>query len=372
MSKARQLAQRTNQSGRKNLIINGAMDVHQRGGTISITNGTGYTLDRFKIGRGSTYNFDVDVSQSSDAPTGFVNSLKIDVQATATPSGSANAVLEQHIESQNTTHLNYGSSSGKYIVLSFWVRSNKTGTYGLQLLHNDKSRNFVSSYTISSADTWEKKTIVINPDTAAGSAFDDDNLSGLRIIWHLSTGPDDIISGNRDWTADSSFRSVTGQVNLLDSTSNEFYITGVQLEVGSAASEFEHRSFGEELALCQRYYYMAANGTSDTNQAGLGLCYAHSDTEYRSAIDLPVEMRTIPSLDSPTVTNGYRFISGGTSSATTQVVSSLTLSYAAWNTKKRMLVGSGTGQTDQNAGGKAGYFQLHQSTSAYVAFDAEL
>ena len=370
MSKARQLAQRTNQSGRKNLIINGAMDVHQRGGTITVSNGTGYTLDRFKIGRGSSYNFNVDVSQSTTAPTDFVNSLKIDVQATATPSGGENAVIEQHIESQNTTHLNYGSSSGKYIVLSFWVRSNKTGTYGLQLLHNGKSRNFVNSYTISSADTWEKKTIVINPDTA-GAAFDDDSEAGLRIIWHLSTGPDDLLSGNRDWTDDGSFRSVTGQVNLFDSTSNEFYITGVQLEVGSSASEFEHRSFAEELALCQRYYYVAATA-ADTNQAGLGLCYAHSDTEYRASIDLPVEMRTIPSLDSPTATNGYRFIAGGTSSATTQLVSSLTLAYAAWNTKRKMLIGSGTGQTDQNAGGKAGYVQIYLSSTAYVAFDAEL
>ena len=108
------------------------------------------------------------------------------------------------------------------------------------------------------------------------------------------------------------------------------------------------------------------------NQAGLGLCYAHSDTEYRSAIDLPVEMRAIPSLDSPTVTNGYRFVSGATSSATTQVVNSITVAYPAWNTKRKFLIGSGTGQQDQNAGGKSGYAQVYQSTSAYVAFDAEL
>ena len=258
VSKARQLAQKAGApSGRRNLIINGAMGVHQRGGTISITNSAVYTLDRYKTSIGSSFSVDVDISQSSEAPDGFVNSLKIDVQATATPSGSENFGFEQQIESQNTTHLNYGSSSGKYVVLSFWVRSNKTGTYGLQLLHQGKTRNFTSSYTINSADTWEKKTIVINPDTT-GSAFDDDNQAGLRVIWHLSTGPDDLISGNRDWTDDGSFRSVTGQVNLLDSASNEFYITGVQLEVGTVATEFEHRSYGEELALCQRYFEYAS------------------------------------------------------------------------------------------------------------------
>ena len=258
VSNARQLAQVPSApSGRRNLIINGAMGVHQRGGTISAVNAAIYTLDRFTTIRGSSYNYDVDISQSSEAPDGFVNSLKIDVQATSTPSTSDNFGIEQKIESQNTIHLNYGSSSGKYIVLSFWVRSNKTGTYGFQLLHNGKSRNFISSYTIDSADTWENKTILINPDTS-GSAFDDDNAAGLRVVWHLSTGPDDLLSGNRDWTDDGSFRSVTGQANLLDSTSNEFYITGVQLEIGTVATEFEHRSYAEELQLCQRYFEYAS------------------------------------------------------------------------------------------------------------------
>jgi len=284
-SQARQLADKAVvPTGRKNLIINGAMNVAQRGTTVSITNSIGYTLDRFQISRGDSYNFDVDVSQSSDAPTGFVNSLKIDVQATSTPSGSDNAVLEQKIESQNTTHLEYGSSSGKYIVASFWVKSNKTGTYGFTLLHSGKTRNFVNSYTINSANTWEKKTIIVNPDTA-GAAFDDDNLAGLRAQWHLSTGPNDLVAA-RDWADDGSFRSVTGQVNLLDSTSNEFYITGVQLEVGTVATEFEHRSYGEELTLCQRYFYK-------TQVTVYGADYgANSFTRT----EFPVEMRTTPTV----------------------------------------------------------------------------
>jgi hypothetical protein len=289
MSNARELAQiPSTPSGRRNLIINGAVTVAQRGTSISITNTAGYTLDRFKIASGSSYNFDIDVTQSSLAPTGFANSLKIDVQATATPSAGQNAVLEQKIESQNTTHLNYGSSSGKYIVASFWVKSNKTGTYGFTLLHSSKARNFINSYTINSADTWEKKTIIINPDTATGAGFDDDNLSGLRVQWHLSTGPDDQL-GPRDWADDSAFRSITGQVNLFDSTSNEFYLTGVQLEVGTVATEFEHRSYGEELALCQRYFQYYENPPFR------GVVNS-STRANRCAVILPVTMRANPSL----------------------------------------------------------------------------
>jgi hypothetical protein len=292
-SQARELANKSiAPPGRRNLIINGAMQVAQRGTSISITNTTGYTLDRFKIASGSSYNFDIDVTQSSLAPTGFANSLKIDVQATSTPSGSANAVLEQKIESQNTTHLNYGSSSGKYIVASFWVKSNKTGTYGFTLLHSSKTRNFINSYTINSADTWEKKTIIINPDTATGAGFDDNNLSGLRVQWHLSTGPDDQL-GVRDWADDSSFRSITGQVNLFDSTSNEFYLTGVQLEVGTVATEFEHRSYGEELALCQRYCFVEPQ--TDTYHMTLTGGYAGS-TLFIGTKHLPVPLRAGPSI----------------------------------------------------------------------------
>ena len=319
VSKARKLAQKAGvPSGRRNLIINGAMGVHQRGGTISAVNAATYTLDRFTTIRGSSYNYNVDVSQSSEAPDGFVNSLKIDVQATATPSGGENFGIEQKIESQNTTHLNYGSSSGKYIVLSFWVRSNKTGTYGLQLVHNGKTRNFISSYTIDSADTWENKTIVINPDTDSSSAFDDDTEAGLRVVWHLSTGADDLLSGNRDWTADGLFRSVTGQVNLLDSTSNEFYITGVQLEVGTVPTEFEYRSFGEELALCQRYFYRDSQSTSGVTRHATYIIAMFQTTRGFFGISPPVPMRigpTVNTVGTPDLTSPNLSVDGSISSA---------------------------------------------------------
>jgi hypothetical protein len=332
------------------------MNVAQRGGPISITNTTGYTLDRFKIGRGSAYNFDVDVSQSSDAPTGFANSLKIDVQATATPAAGVNATLEQFIESQNTTHLNYGSSSGEYITASFWVKSNKTGTYGFQLDHYTKDRNFVSSYTINSANTWEKKTIIINPDTT-GAAFDDDNEAGLRIIWHLSTGPDDIISGNRDWTTDNLFRSVTGQVNLFDSTSNEFYITGVQLEIGSVATEFEHRSFGEELALCQRYFQDVTLGSTDA-YAMIASGGYESSTVVRAVLHFTQAMRTLPS-----VTSSGSF----QASPISQTLGSLTLDRVS---ELRGDLSFST--TDARSGGYSVNIRKKNDANAYIYLDAEL
>tara|TARA_R100001463_G_C3519632_1_gene220718 strand:+ start:57 stop:1166 length:1110 start_codon:yes stop_codon:yes gene_type:complete len=368
VSNARQLAQVPSApSERRNLIINGAMDVHQRGGTISAVNAAIYTLDRFITIRGSSYNFDVDISQSSEAPDGFANSLKIDVQATATPSGSENFGFEQKIESQNTTHLNYGSSSGKYIVLSFWVRSGKTGTYGLQLVHNGKSRNFVSSYTIDSANTWENKTIVINPDTAGSSAFVDGTGAGLRIVWHLSTGADDLLSGNRDWTDDGSFRSVTGQANLLDSTSNEFYITGVQLEIGTVATDFEHRSYAEELQLCQRYFEYASELYLKAHPI-----WFYGDTNAATRLHLVVPKR------SNSYTVGYAGTIGTGSSdhrvyysGAYRAFSAMTFSSTA-KARKSVRVDFTT-ITGGSAGGAGGYYNLGSSTVAsHIYVDDEL
>ena len=291
MSKARQLAQRTNQSGRKNLIINGAMDVHQRGGTITVSNGTGYTLDRFKVGRGSSYNFNVDVSQSTTAPTDFVNSLKIDVQATATPSGGENAVLEQHIESQNLTHLNYGSSSGKYIVLSFWVRSNKTGTYTCEIYDGDNSRFVSKTYSISSADTWEKKTITFDGDTTG--ALDNDNANSLNVHFWLGAGSD-FTGGtfnNGTWSTTTNTRVSSSQVNLADSTSNEWYITGVQLEAGTAASDFEFLPVDVNEKRCFRYFQ---------TYTVMGTMGARNSTDVEGSFEFHTPMRAAPSASQKT------------------------------------------------------------------------
>ena len=242
--------------GRRNLIINGAKQVFERSTSATgVTTDTYSAPDRWKTRVFSTAEF--TISQSTDVPSGqgFGSSCKWDcTTANASPSSTTFLIYEQRIEGQDLQRLAYGTSSAKSLTASFWVKSNKTGAYTVGLYSPDGSRHIESSYTISSANTWEKKTITFAGDT--GGTINDDTGEGMRIWFHLGAGSN-WSSGTHatTWSAYSQGDVlVDNQVNLSDSTSNEWYITGVQLEVGSVATEFESRSFGEELALCQRYF----------------------------------------------------------------------------------------------------------------------
>ena len=238
----------------RNLIINGAMQVAQRGTSQSSVTSTGYyTCDRWYNSNNGLGTW--TLSQSTTAPSGFANSFKWDcTTADASPAAGDLIIHQQRIESQNLQHLNKGTSDALRVTLSFWVRSNKTGTYTLEIYDDTNTRSIGKTYTIDSADTWEYKTITIEGDTTG--ALDNDNTRGFDVLWWLGAGSD-FTSGtfNTSWAAVTAVnRASSSQVNLGDSTSNEWYITGVQLEVGSVATPFEHRSYGQELALCQRYY----------------------------------------------------------------------------------------------------------------------
>ena len=303
MSKARKLAELGNvyddgALSHRSLIINGAMRVHQRGGTTSITSSSVYTLDRFKAALGGSYTVGADITQDSNAPDGFSKSLKVDITSTSTPATSNNFLVEYRTESQDMLHLDYGSSTAKYLTISFWVKSNKTGTYGFAILHHGKTRNWLSSYTIDAADTWEYKTILIDPDTS--TAFDDDANVAFRMGWHLSTGPDDLVAAHT-WAASGNYESATGQVNLCDSTSNYWQLTGVQLEVGDTATPFEHRSYGDELARCQRYYWNSYEDVADVGGSGadgalFAVCGPITNDRYFTEIQFPTQMRAQPTL----------------------------------------------------------------------------
>ena len=255
-----------NMAGR-NLIINGAMQVAQRGTSTSITHpasGTHFSPDRFEVGITATDQLAATLSQSTTAPDGFSNSLKFEVTTAETTLDANELVtIRQKIEGQDLQRIAKGTSSAEQVTASFWVRSSNTGTYILELYDLDNTRQVSKSYTINSANTWEYKTITFPADTTG--AFDNDNNLSLFFMFWLAAGSD-FTSGtlNTSWASETTANRVVGQANLIAST-NDFYITGVQCEVGDTATPFEHRSYGEELQLCQRYY---EQGTFSQRQSG--------------------------------------------------------------------------------------------------------
>jgi hypothetical protein len=315
MSKAAELANligNINAGGggvNRNLIINGAMNVSQRGTSFTtVTNGT-YTLDRFNYRK--TNDGEVTITQDSSAPDGFSNSLKVDVTTADTSIGASQlALLEYNVEAQDLQSLAFGTSSAKNITLSFYVKSNKTGTYAVNIQQSDNSsKQAVLNYTINSANTWERKSLTFTGDTSG--VINDDNGVGFAVYWIFAVGSN-FTSGSASATfqtfADGNLGA--GQaVNLLDSTSNDWFLTGVQLEIGQNPTEFEHEPFERTLAKCQRYYM----------QKVIHLEYSDSDSntaQYRG-YDLPVTMRAD---GTGSIITQVQYWSGGTPTNVTPTV----------------------------------------------------
>jgi hypothetical protein len=235
----------------RNLVINGAMQVAQRG-TSATTFAYG-TVDRFRPSEGSTSSLAITQTQDTNAPSGFSNSLKITVNTAETMSGSKQLAVFHAMEAQNLQQLGYGTSDAQSITVSFWVKSSVTGAYCLSLYENDDNRNIGATYTINSANTWEYKTITFPPDTVG--VIDSNNGAGLETYFFLSVGPDRKTADNTSWATWSAARFGYGQVADVAGTTNATWqITGVQLEVGDTATPFEHISYGDQLQKCQRYF----------------------------------------------------------------------------------------------------------------------
>ena len=279
----------------KNIIINGAVTVNQRGNQTTTNGGSVYFVDRFNVFHNSAAAV-ANLQQSTDTPSGqgFGNSVLIDV-TTADTSITAGevAVLRQILEGQNLQQLKYGTSSAESLTLSFWVKSSKTGVHICELYHNDSQAKTQSqSYTISSANTWEKHSVTFSGDTAA--TLDNDNQYTIAVQWGLFAGTD-FSSGTLQttWANLTNANRFAGQVNIFDSTSNNFYLTGVQLEVGDTATPFEHRSYGDELARCQRYYEKSPSGqwwSFSMNANGVASVYSNSNIPFK------VEKRAAPAI----------------------------------------------------------------------------
>jgi len=248
-------------AGRRNMLFNGNMRLNQRDGGVVNPTTYMYGLDRwFYSGAQSSNNY-YTMEQSTDAPEGFKKSFMVTCTTADVPpvAAGAYAAIVQYIEAQNLQHLKYGTSNAENLILSFWVKSNKTGNASFECLQWDNSlRQFTTSYTINSADTWEYKTITIPGDSAG--IINDDNDTGFQISWWLNSGSDyNTGTHNATWeAADDTNRNST---NLgVGGTNDYFAITGVQLELGDVATPFEYRSYGDELQKCLRYYELVRGG----------------------------------------------------------------------------------------------------------------
>ena len=350
-------------SARKNKFINGAMRIAQRGTSISTSTDNDYTLDRIKhIVRGT---HDSTYTQSSDHPDGFSKSLKISPNGTHTPTGSDNASFQSYLEGQDLQDLQFGTPNAKSFTVSFYAKSassNNGHQYSFEIRSYPTSGDTrIKTFPFVVTTTWQRFSFVFTGDGNGDIA--DTSGRGFACLWNLDAGPDDITSQYTEWTTLNKFQCVLGQSHFQNNTSNEFYLTGVQLEVGDEATEFEHRSYAEELALCQRYYYRHVN--SEYESIGSGLIY-YSGHGYVTCY-FPVTMRTTPS---------FVHTAGSSGAYTYQVlVSNQALYYHTLSTDTNkdsptMAVVTVAGPSIASRNGQA--FVLSAHTSTNVAFNAEL
>mgnify|MGYP005995946119 CR=1 FL=1 len=290
-------------AGRRNLLINGSLSQWQRGISNTSVNDGVYLADRFSMRTSNNGWYRAD--QSTDAPEGFPYSLKITSLGSNTPSSGAYIFFSQKIEGFNTVPLAYGTASARTVTLSFYVRSSLAGTHGGAIRNNAQNRSYPFSYTINAIDTWEYKTITIVGDTT-GTWVGVTNGIGLELIWNLGSGSGNIGTAGA-WQAAGKL-GATGEVDIVSTNGATFYITGVQLELGKVATPFEHRSYGEELALCQRYYQVLIDNANGQRAVAAGRANSTSTVEFQ--LPLSVGMRDITSLPQSNMGTIYLY-SGG-------------------------------------------------------------
>ena len=304
MSKARELASLGNaysdgSLSNRNKLINGAMVIDQRNGGAAVTPaGSSYTLDRWRLGASAASK--VSVQQSSVAPEGFSNSALITSVSAYTMGAIEEINFGQRIEGYNASDLGWGTASAKAVTLSFWVRSSLTGLFSGAVKNADGTRSYAFTYSISTANTWEYKSVTIQGDTSG--TWSATNSTGVVAQFMIAAGSSLLTTANA-W-ASGNYAGATGATNLVATNGATIYLTGVQLEVGDTATPFEHRSYGQELALCQRYYWnnfgsqpasTVKAGNSPDNRCTIATLY--NGVELQCApISFNNTMRTSPSI----------------------------------------------------------------------------
>ena len=348
-------------SGTRNRIINGDMRLDQRNNgaavTINATNDI-YTLDRF-FAYGQSTDGVYTVQQSTTAPTGFANSLKVTVTTADSSVGATQYYfLSQRIEGTNVSDFAFGTAFAQTVTVSFYVRSSVTGTFSGALSNVALNRSYPFNYTISAADTWERKTITIPGDTTG--TWVTTTARGMHLSFDLGCGSNNVGTANT-W-AGSEFYGVTGATKLISTLNATFYITGVQLEQGTVATPFERRSYGQELALCQRYCYGQNNSAGQSYYLfGLGHFVSSAGTAANGISIFPVTMRVKPSV-TMSAANTF-FVDPGATNFTTILADQASVNGGV------VLLSGGSGGGSAPAGGR---WLSDNTDAAYVIWSAEL
>ena len=346
----------------RNLIINGAMEIQQRPNSTysSVTNGYG-EIDRFHIwaNPASKLNYERD----TEAPAGFSHSFKITSTSAYTPTSGNYFYVGQKIEGHNWKHLEYGSSSAKTITISFWVRSSITGTWSGIVKNNEQNRTYPWEYTISSANTWEKKTITV-PGCPDGN-WSTDNGAGGWIYFCIGNHSSSYLGSANSWQS-SNLIGTTGSNSLVNTNGATWYMTGLKVEEGSVATDFELKLYDEELRSCQRYFYMHAHGAyvyspNTPDSTAMGMATQYTITSFYGIINFPVQMRAHPSFYKSLGTDRLLFYYNTGSQGFNDV------SYQDFGINSTII----NYYDSLNSSAASGWVQLNNN-NAYIGFDAEI
>ena len=345
-----------NTFGFKNRVINGDFKISQYNGTTAttgVTNPGTYYIDRFVnyCSSGSVFSLGQNLGAVTP-PAGFAYYFGLQNTTASTSSSGQYCNMQHYIEGYNIADLAWGTANAKAITISFWVYSSLAGTYGLALQNGGSSYGYPTTYTISNANTWTYVTVTI-PGPTAGT-WTSDNSRGITLIWDLGQG-----SGYRftagSWQA-ANVQGTTGAANWNQTTNATFYITGVQLEIGSQATSFDFRSIGQELALCQRYFLMQAKGSGDVGNA-----WYYTNTQCSLSVFPRVTMRVYPSVSFASGTYYTLYRAGGSNVISTWLIDNPSTNFfSVYNFAQA----SGTA-------GQAGLLRITDA-NGFIAFSAEL
>ncbi len=347
-----------NQFPYRNLLINGDMQIAQRSTSVASNTAGGYlTADRFNNQLSSLGTWTQSVENDAPTGSGFRKSLKmLCTTADASPAAGDYNIISQFIEGQNLQQIAKGTASAQQLTLSFWVKSNVTGTYIAELQDVDNTRIASASYSVSASGTWEKKTITFPADTTG--AFDNDNALSLAVNFWLGAGST-WTSGtlSTSWTSTTSANRAVGQTNLASATNNYWQVTGVQLEVGDTATPFDFLPYDVELLRCFRYFYRLAHSSH-------GLGTAHTTSAVYGFIYNPVPFRTNPNVTTSNmgVWDGQTAFGGGT-----YTVSDYTIDNFGCGIARLNYAHTTTGLTQYRP-----YFISQSSGGGWIALSAEL